>query len=104
MADNQQDATVIVGGRHSANLLLQKKWSHELLLVGDEPHPPYQRPHLSKEFLASKVDRESLYLKPRSVWENAGYRRTAPARCGLRPCSAPHEPGDAVPRSAASPG
>jgi len=78
MADIKQEATVIVGGGHAAGtlltLLLQKKWPHELLLVGDEPHPPYQRPHLSKEFLARKVDRESLYLKPRSVYENAGFQ------------------------------
>ena len=53
MANKGRDATVIVGGGH---------------------HPPYQRPPLSKDYLAGKTGRESLYLKPRSVYENAGHR------------------------------
>ncbi len=36
--------------------------------------PPYQRPPLSKNYLAGSVDRESLYLKPSSVYENAGHQ------------------------------
>ena len=76
MVNKKKDTTVIVGGGHAAGTLLtallQKKYQHEVVLVSDEPHPPYQRPPLSKSYLAGEVDQSSLYLKPRSVYENAG--------------------------------
>jgi len=76
--------TVIVGGGHAAGALLttllQRKYQHEVVLVGEEPHPPYQRPPLSKNYLAGEVDQASLYLKPRSVYENAGQQ----LRLGVR--------------------
>ena len=78
MANRRQDATVIVGGGHAAGALLttllQKKYQQEVVLVGEEPHPPYQRPPLSKNYLAGEIDEESLYLKPRSVYDDAGYQ------------------------------
>ncbi|MCR9196388.1 FAD-dependent oxidoreductase [Algiphilus sp.] len=78
MANRRQDATVIVGGGHAAGALLttllQKKYQQEVVLVGEEPHPPYQRPPLSKNYLAGEIDQESLYLKPRSVYDDAGYQ------------------------------
>ena len=78
MANRRQDATVIVGGGHAAGslltTLLQKKYQQEVVLVGEEPHPPYQRPPLSKNYLAGEIDQESLYLKPRSVYDDAGYQ------------------------------
>lgn len=84
MAIKQKETTVIVGGGHAAGVLmttlLQKKYQHEVVLVGEEPHPPYQRPPLSKNYLAGEVDQESLYLKPRSVYENAGHQ----LRLGVR--------------------
>ncbi|WP_413761072.1 FAD-dependent oxidoreductase, partial [Vibrio vulnificus] len=55
-------------------------YQHEVVLIGEEPHPPYQRPPLSKNYLAGEVEQESLYLKPRSVYENAGYQ----LRLGVR--------------------
>ena len=54
--------------------MLQKKYQQEVVLVGEEPHPPYQRPPLSKNYLAGDIDEESLYLKPRSVYDDAGYQ------------------------------
>ncbi len=84
MANQQKETTVIVGGGHAAGALLttllQKKYQHEVVLVGEEPHPSYQRPPLSKNYLAGEVDQESLYLKPRSVYENAGHQ----LRLGVR--------------------
>ena len=84
MANQQKETTVIVGGGHAAGALLttllQKKYQQEVILVGEEPHPPYQRPPLSKNYLAGEVDQESLYLKPRSVYENAGHQ----LRLGVR--------------------
>ena len=84
MANKQKETTVIVGGGHAAGALLttllQKKYQQEVILVGEEPHPPYQRPPLSKNYLAGEVDQASLYLKPRSVFENAGHQ----LRLGVR--------------------
>jgi 3-phenylpropionate/trans-cinnamate dioxygenase ferredoxin reductase component len=76
MVNKKKETTVIVGGGHAAGALLtallQKKYQHEVVLVGEEPHPPYQRPPLSKNYLAGEFDQASLYLKPRSVYESAG--------------------------------
>ena len=84
MVSKRKERTVIVGGGHAAGALLtallQKKYQHEVVLVGNEPHPPYQRPPLSKNYLTGDVDQESLYLKPRSVYENAGHQ----LRLGVR--------------------
>lgn len=84
MVNKKKETTVIVGGGHAAGALLttllQKKYQHEVVLVGEEPHPPYQRPPLSKNYLAGEVDQASLYLKPRSAYENAGHQ----LRLGVR--------------------
>lgn len=84
MEGQQQDATVVVGGGHAAGALLtaliQKKYPFQVVLVGEEPYPPYQRPPLSKAYLADEVDQSSLLLKPATVYENAGYQ----LRLGVR--------------------
>lgn len=84
MANKPQEVTVIIGGGHAAGALLatlqQSKYQHEVVLVGEEQHPPYQRPPLSKSYLAGEVEQESLYLKPSSLYENAGYQ----LRLGVR--------------------
>src|SRR5690606_12777821 len=51
-----------------------------VVLVGEEPYPPYQRPPLSKSYLAGEVDQSSLLMKPATVYENAGYQ----LRLGVR--------------------
>jgi 3-phenylpropionate/trans-cinnamate dioxygenase ferredoxin reductase subunit len=40
-----------------------------ILLVGDEPHLPYQRPPLSKGFLTGKVAESALPIRPQQVLE-----------------------------------
>ncbi|PAU82388.1 pyridine nucleotide-disulfide oxidoreductase [Halovibrio salipaludis] len=84
MTNKQKETTVIVGGGHAAGALLttllQKNYQQEVVLVGEEPHPPYQRPPLSKDYLAGEVDQASLYLKPCSVYENSGHQ----LRLGVR--------------------
>lgn len=58
---------VIVGaslaGLRSAEALRRKGFTGELILVGDEVHPPYDRPPLSKEFTAKAMPAESLHLR-----------------------------------------
>jgi 3-phenylpropionate/trans-cinnamate dioxygenase ferredoxin reductase subunit len=38
-------------------------------LVGDEAYIPYQRPPLSKAYLSGKLERERLFLKPDSFYQ-----------------------------------
>jgi 3-phenylpropionate/trans-cinnamate dioxygenase ferredoxin reductase component len=40
-----------------------------IMLVGDEPHLPYQRPPLSKGFLTGKVAESALPIRPQQVLE-----------------------------------
>ncbi|MGH8166297.1 MAG: FAD-dependent oxidoreductase, partial [Woeseiaceae bacterium] len=63
---------VIAGAGHAAGQLVatlrQKKHEGEILLIGEEPWLPYQRPPLSKKFLAGELPAERLYVKPPSFY------------------------------------
>ncbi len=65
----------IAGAGHAAGQLVtslrQNKFEGEIVLVGDEPYLPYQRPPLSKKYLAGELDAERLYVKPASFYEEA---------------------------------
>lgn len=63
---------VIVGAGHAggsaAALLRATGFEGEILLVGDEPAPPYQRPPLSKAWLKDEADLDALLLRPESYY------------------------------------
>ncbi len=65
----------IAGAGHAAGQLVtslrQNKFDGEIVLVGDEPYLPYQRPPLSKKYLAGDMPAERLYVKPESFYEEA---------------------------------
>lgn len=65
---------LIVGAGHAAGqvvaTLRQKQFAGKIALVGEEPYHPYQRPPLSKKFLAGKLAAERLYTKPASFYDN----------------------------------
>lgn len=67
---------VIVGAGHAGSELAmaarQNGWAGGITLLGDEPVLPYQRPPLSKAWLAGRVDADGLLLRPRSAYEAAG--------------------------------
>jgi 3-phenylpropionate/trans-cinnamate dioxygenase ferredoxin reductase component len=44
----------------------------DILLVGREPEPPYERPPLSKEYLRGEAKREDAYVNPESWYEENG--------------------------------
>ena len=44
--------------------LRQAGFRGEIVLAGREPHPPYERPYLSKRYLLHEVPREHLFLPP----------------------------------------
>ncbi|GAA3827354.1 NAD(P)/FAD-dependent oxidoreductase [Streptomyces chiangmaiensis] len=68
--------TLIVGasqaGLQLAVSLRQLGDTEAITLVGEEIHPPYQRPPLSKEFLTGQTDLESLALRTPSYYADAG--------------------------------
>jgi NADPH-dependent 2,4-dienoyl-CoA reductase/sulfur reductase-like enzyme len=43
-----------------------------VILVGDEPTAPYERPALSKEYLAGKRSEQQLLLRPPGFWSGLG--------------------------------
>jgi 3-phenylpropionate/trans-cinnamate dioxygenase ferredoxin reductase subunit len=64
-------SVVIVGaglaGSRCAETLRAEGFDGRIVLVGDEALPPYERPALSKEFLAGRRDR--IELRPRAHWD-----------------------------------
>lgn len=64
---------VIIGAGHAggsaAAFLRQYGHTGPIVLVGDEPLVPYQRPPLSKAWLKGEADAESLSLKPADWYE-----------------------------------
>jgi 3-phenylpropionate/trans-cinnamate dioxygenase ferredoxin reductase component len=61
-------AMVIVGAGHAAGQaaasLRQDKYEGEIIIIGDEPHIPYQRPPLSKQYLSGEHDVDRVFLRP----------------------------------------
>lgn len=63
---------LIVGGGHAgaqaAIALRQNKFDGSIGIVSDEGDPPYERPPLSKEYLAGEKTFERLLIRPESFW------------------------------------
>ncbi len=66
---------VIVGAGHASAQLCEslRKNGHEgsITLVGEETWLPYQRPPLSKAYLLGDFERERLFVKPRTFYDDA---------------------------------
>lgn len=63
---------VIVGAGQAAaqaiDTLRRRGFKGSLTLVGEEPHAPYQRPPLSKKYLAGSLERARLAIRPESFY------------------------------------
>jgi 3-phenylpropionate/trans-cinnamate dioxygenase ferredoxin reductase subunit len=59
---------VIVGAGQAAASFISRHVAlgsqQPVLLIGDEAHPPYQRPPLSKKYLLGELERERLFIRP----------------------------------------
>jgi 3-phenylpropionate/trans-cinnamate dioxygenase ferredoxin reductase subunit len=68
------DQVVIVGAGHGAGqavaTLRQKQYTGRIVLIGEETWLPYQRPPLSKKYLAGEMSTERLYVKPASFYDD----------------------------------
>ncbi len=64
---------VIVGAGHGAGQaaasLRQFGYEGLITLIGEEDHPPYQRPPLSKAWLAGEADLGDVLYKPAAFWD-----------------------------------
>jgi len=67
---------VIIGAGQAAGqcIMSLKKMGNEnpIVLIGEESHPPYQRPPLSKSYLEGKVGLERVYMKDKEFYEENG--------------------------------
>lgn len=68
------DGVVIVGagqaGFQVAASLRMEGYEEPIVLIGDEPNLPYQRPPLSKGFMSGKQDIEATALRPLAFYES----------------------------------
>jgi 3-phenylpropionate/trans-cinnamate dioxygenase ferredoxin reductase component len=56
-------------GFQAASSLRQEGFSGRIVLIGDEPGLPYQRPPLSKSYLAGESGLDELWLRPVAFYE-----------------------------------
>jgi len=65
-------SVVIVGaglaGARCAETLRSEGYDGAVTLIGEEALPPYERPTLSKEYLAGRKEEHELLLRPRAFW------------------------------------
>ncbi len=63
---------VIVGaglaGATAARTLREEGFDGQVMLVGAEPHPPYERPPLSKDYLRGETQHAGAYVSPAQYW------------------------------------
>jgi 3-phenylpropionate/trans-cinnamate dioxygenase ferredoxin reductase subunit len=68
---NQADV-VIVGSGHAgaqaAIALRQQGFEGSILMLGRDPLPPYERPPLSKDYLAREKSFERIMIRPEAFW------------------------------------
>jgi 3-phenylpropionate/trans-cinnamate dioxygenase ferredoxin reductase component len=69
---NKNTTVAIVGaslaGAHAAATLRDEGFEGRVVLVGEEPHRPYERPPLSKDYLQGASDRESVFVHPEAFY------------------------------------
>lgn len=68
------NSVVIVGageaGGQTAISIRQGGFAGPIVVIGDEPYVPYERPALSKQFLAGELDMERMYLRAADFYED----------------------------------
>ncbi len=60
------------GGAQAAIALRQHKFEGSILMIGRDSEPPYERPPLSKEYLAREKEFERIYIRQPHFWADKG--------------------------------
>src|SRR6185503_12519677 len=60
------------GGTQAAIALRQKGFAGSILMLGRDTAPPYERPPLSKEYLAGEKSFERMLVRPQAFWADRG--------------------------------
>lgn len=67
-------AVVVIGGGQAAGQLAaslrQEGYEDRITVLCEEPHLPYQRPPLSKQYLKGEVTRDKVPLRPQTFYES----------------------------------
>ena len=73
------ESVVIVGAGQAAAQtvasLRSEGFTGAITMMGDEPHLPYQRPPLSKAYLAGDLALDRLFIKPQEFYDEAIEKR-----------------------------
>lgn len=57
------------GGANAAIALRQQGFGGSIAMIGRDPLPPYERPPLSKEYLAGEKEFERILIRPATFWD-----------------------------------
>lgn len=73
MSESAPKADVVIvgtghGAAQAAIALRQHGFAGSILMIGRDSHPPYERPPLSKEYLAGEKPFERLLIRPEAFW------------------------------------
>jgi 3-phenylpropionate/trans-cinnamate dioxygenase ferredoxin reductase subunit len=60
------------GGAQAAIALRQHGFAGSILMLSRDPEPPYERPPLSKEYLAGDKPFERMLIRPEAFWADKG--------------------------------
>ena len=60
------------GGAQAAIALRQNGFDGSILMIGRDAEPPYERPPLSKEYLAGEKPFERMLIRPEQFWADKG--------------------------------
>lgn len=69
---------IIIGASHAAVQLSfnlrQQGWQHDIIIIGNESHMPYQKPPLSKSIMSQQKSLEEILLKKDEFYQDANIR------------------------------
>jgi len=71
LTDHNSHVVIIGAGQAGfsvASKLRELNYQGAMTLIGNENHPPYQRPPLSKGYLLGELDEQRLYFRPQSYY------------------------------------
>lgn len=69
------DVAIVGGGHagaHAAMTLRERGFAGSILLIGDEPYLPYDRPSLSKAYMLGSITIERMLLRDAGYWADHG--------------------------------